>query len=90
MVITEHAAALLAQVQNQRALPHAPKIEVEPGKDNFTMVMTEPGVDDEVLYHGETPVLYISAPAAKLLEDCLLTTRDTGQGIALTVASREN
>jgi hypothetical protein len=54
------------------------------------MVMTEPGIDDEVLYHGDTPVLYISAPAHEMLEDYMLTTRETGEGIALAVASREN
>jgi hypothetical protein len=54
------------------------------------MVMTEPGIDDEVLYHGRTPVLYLSAPAAAMLEDCLLTTRETREGIALTVATPEN
>ncbi|HTE87044.1 MAG TPA: hypothetical protein VK821_20215 [Dehalococcoidia bacterium] len=88
VAITERAAALLEQIQTQRALPRAPRIDIAPGDDNFARVMTDPAADDEVLYHGERPVLFISAPAAEMLEDCMLTTQETPEGLALTVAQR--
>jgi hypothetical protein len=89
VAITERAGALLERIQIEQSLPHALRIElveVEPEEGALAVGITDPAPDDEVLYYGETPVLYISAPAAEVLAGCTLATQDTPEGTALTVA----
>jgi hypothetical protein len=83
--LTERAGALLERIQSEESLPHPLRIELAREDGQFAMGMTEPAPDDEVLYHEDTPVLYISAPAAAALADCTLTTQETAQGTTLAV-----
>ncbi len=86
IILTNSAGALLERVQTEQALPHALRLELEAGSDDFSMGLTDPAPDDAVLYHEETPVLYVSAPAAEALGDCTVSTQETPQGTTLTVA----
>lgn len=85
IALTNTAGALLERMQTEQSLPHALRLDLEPGSDDFTVGLTEPAADDEVLYHAATPVLYISAPAAEALGDCTLGTQETAEGITLSV-----
>lgn len=86
IALTDSAGTLLERIENEQSLPHALRLDLTPTGADFAVGLTEPATDDEVLYFGEAPVLYISAAAAEALGDCTLTTQETPEGPSLAVA----
>jgi len=85
VALTERAGALLEQIQTEQSLPRPLRIDLTPDNEAVAMGMSDPSPDDELLYHGETLVLYVSAPASEALAGCTLITEDTPQGTRLAV-----
>ena len=90
VALTERAGELLERFQIEQSLPHALRIDFTSEAGELSMGMTGPCADDEQLYHGETVVLYVSAPAAQALAGCTVTTQQTPQGTALAVSRAED
>jgi len=89
VAMTDRAGALLERAQTERELPHPQRLELKPERDAVAIGLSEPTPDDEVLYHGNTEVLYISPEAADALAGYTLTTQDTPEGPALALEPPE-
>jgi hypothetical protein len=81
--LTERAGALLEQIQEDQGLTEPPRIVRE--ADHLSLTVTPPEPGDDVLYHGETPVLRVAPEAAATLAGCTITTQDTPDGTQLAI-----
>jgi hypothetical protein len=83
VTLTERAGALLEQVQSEQGLSAPPRL-VQQGA-SLSLTTSAPDPADDVLYHGEKPVLRVAPDAAAALADCTITTQDTPQGTQLAI-----
>jgi hypothetical protein len=88
VTMTERAGALLEQIQQEQGLHEPPRIERD--ADHLALTVSAPSPDDEVLYHGETPVLRIAPEAVAFLAGCTITTQETPEGTQLAIVQGES
>jgi hypothetical protein len=83
IILTARAGALLQRMQSARAGPYAPRLVA--GSGGYSIELSAPMQTDGVLYHAETPALYVSAAAVTALDGCILTARELPEGPTLVI-----
>lgn len=87
VTLSDRAGALLQRIQQEQSLPEPPRLVYEAEQFAITVSPSEP--EDEVLYHGDEPVLRVAPEAVDALAGCTITAEETVDGPRFTIVREQ-
>jgi hypothetical protein len=87
VTMTDRAGELLHRLQEAESLNEPLRLVSDEG--TLALTASNPDPADEILYHGDAPVLRVSPDAATALTGCTLATKDTPEGPRLAILREE-